>query len=62
MDYYYYEILLLLLLVLLVILLLLSLFISLVRIPFGDHPLTLERYREDWHGPCARMTRTDREV
>ena len=31
-------------------------------IPFGDHPLKLERYREDWHGPCARMTRTNREV
>ena len=27
-------------------------------IPFGDHPSTQERYREDWHGPCARMTRT----
>ena len=24
-------------------------------IPFGDHPLKLERYREDQHGPCARM-------
>ena len=33
-----------------------------VRIPFGDHPLKLERYREDSHGPCARMTRTNREV
>ena len=31
-------------------------------IPFGDHPLTLERYREDLHGPCARMTCTHREV
>ena len=31
------------------------------RIPFGDHPLKLERYREDLHGPCARMTRTNRE-
>ena len=28
----------------------------------GDHPIKLERYREDWHGPCARMTRTNREV
>ena len=26
------------------------------RIPFGDHPLTSERHREDYHGPCARMT------
>ena len=25
------------------------------------HPLKLERYREDQHGPCARMTRTNRE-
>ena len=25
------------------------------RIPFEDHPLNLERYREDLHGPCARM-------
>ena len=33
-----------------------------VWIPFGDHPLKLERYREDQHGPCARMTRTNREV
>ena len=32
------------------------------RIPFGDHPLKLERYREDYHGPCARMTRINREV
>ena len=24
-------------------------------IPFGDHPLRLERCREDEHGPCARM-------
>jgi len=31
-------------------------------IPFGDHPLNLEQYREDEHGPCARMTRTNREV
>ena len=31
-------------------------------IPFGDHPLKLERRREDKHGPCARMTRTHREV
>ena len=30
-------------------------------IPFGDHPLKLERHREDQHGPCARMTRTNRE-
>ena len=30
-------------------------------IPFGDHPLTLERYREYQHVPCARMTRTTRE-
>ena len=22
----------------------------------------LERYRKDWHGPCARMTRTNRQV
>ena len=28
------------------------------RIPFGDHPLDLERY----NGPCARMTRTDRDA
>jgi len=35
---------------------------ELVRIPFGDHPLTLERCREDYRGPCARMTRTNREV
>ncbi len=26
-------------------------------IPFGIHILKLERYREDQHGPCARMTR-----
>ena len=32
------------------------------RIPFGDHPLKLERYREYEPGPCARMTRTNREV
>ena len=32
------------------------------RIPFGDHPLKSERYREDSHGPGARMTRTNREV
>ena len=32
------------------------------RIPFGDHPLKSERCREDLHGPCARMTRTNREV
>ena len=32
------------------------------RISFGDHPLISERYREDQHGPCARMTRTHREV
>jgi len=32
------------------------------RIPSGDHPLKLERYREDWHGPCARVTRTNREA
>ena len=31
-------------------------------IALGDHPLNLERYREDYHGPCARMTRTNREV
>ena len=31
-------------------------------IPFGDHPLKLERCREDKHGPCARMTHTNREV
>ena len=31
-------------------------------IPFGDHPLKLERYREDLYGPRARMTRTHREV
>ena len=28
-------------------------------IPFGDHPLELERYREDQYGPCARMTRAN---
>ena len=32
------------------------------RIPFGDHPLKLERYREDWHGPSVGMTRTNREA
>ncbi len=26
-------------------------------IPYGIHILKLERYREDQHGPCARMTR-----
>jgi hypothetical protein len=31
-------------------------------IPFGDYPLQVERYREDQHGPCAKMTRADREV
>ena len=25
--------------------------------PFGDHRLKSERYREEWHGPSARMTR-----
>ena len=29
-------------------------------IPFRDHPLKFERYREDKHGLCARMTRTNR--
>ncbi|OLQ03632.1 hypothetical protein AK812_SmicGene13396 [Symbiodinium microadriaticum] len=29
------------------------------RIPFGYHPIKLERDREDYHGPCARMTRYD---
>ena len=24
--------------------------------------LRLRRHREDWHGPCARMTRTNWEV
>ena len=33
-----------------------------IWIPLEDHPLKLERYREDEHGPCARMTRTNREV
>ena len=33
-----------------------------VWIPFGDHPLKLERYREDYHGQCARVTRTNQEV
>ena len=33
-----------------------------IGIPFGDHPLELERYREHQCGPCARMTRTSREV
>ena len=28
---------------------------------FGGHPLKLERYREDYHDPCARMTRKNRE-
>jgi hypothetical protein len=32
------------------------------RIPFGDHPLGLERYRGNQHGPCAGMTPTTREV
>ena len=32
------------------------------QIPFGDHSFKLERCREDQHGPCARMTRTHREV
>ena len=27
-----------------------------------EHPLNLERYREDWHSSCTRMTRTKREV
>ena len=27
-------------------------------IPFGDHPLKLERYREDEHGHRSRLTRT----
>ncbi len=27
----------------------------------SGHQLKLERYREDQHGPCARMTRTIRE-
>ena len=36
--------------------------ISISRIPFGDHLLKLERYREDYHGPCTRMTGTHREV
>ena len=31
-------------------------------IPFGDHPWNLERYREDYHGFRARMTRTNREA
>ena len=35
---------------------------SYVWIPFGDQPSQLERYREDYHGPCTRMTRTNREV
>ena len=35
---------------------------SYIWIPFGDHPSKLERYREDEHDPCARMTRTSREV
>ncbi|TYG73121.1 hypothetical protein ES288_D04G075100v1 [Gossypium darwinii] len=26
------------------------------------HPIKLERYREDEHGPRARMTRTNREM
>ena len=29
---------------------------------FGDHPFSVERHKEDKHGPCARMTRTNREV
>ena len=37
-------------------------YIYILWIPFGDHPLKLERCREDQHGPCARMTRTNREV
>ena len=32
---------------------------SAFQIPFGDHPLNLERYREYSHGPCARITRTN---
>ena len=31
-------------------------------IPFGAPQTEKERYREDSHGPCARMTRTNREV
>ena len=31
-------------------------------IPFGDHPLNMERCREYEYGPCSRMTRTHREV
>ena len=29
---------------------------------FEDHLFTLERYRVDLHGPCARLTRTNRGV
>ena len=32
-------------------------------VPFGDHRLTLERYGEDQHGPCAKDdTHTSRRV
>ena len=37
-------------------------FSHMFEVSFGDHPLKLERYREDSHGPCARMTRTHREA
>ena len=33
---------------------------STARIPFGEHPLILEGYREDHRGPRARITRTNR--
>ena len=36
--------------------------VLIARIPFGDHPFKLERCREDEHGPCARLTRTNREA
>ena len=32
------------------------------RIPFGDHPLKLERSREDSRGPCARTQHKSRNV
>ena len=33
-----------------------------IEIASAEHILKLEQYREDWHGPCARMTRKIREA
>ena len=32
------------------------------RPPAGPHPLKMERHREDSHGRCASMTRTNRSL